>query len=239
MEICLRRIRKSFLDSVALDNIDLDVESGQLIAVVGTNGAGKSTLLKTIATLLTPSSGDLLIDGEVLTIRRVDLRRRLHFLDESPELLGSVVNHICRVVHLYERDLNGLKDKIVQWLKEFELLGVAHARGLSRGQKYKAAFVGLCAACPDLWLLDEPFAAGVDPLGISAIKRAINKAVGSGATVIYSTQIVDLAESFSDRVLVMNSGQIALDIPTDQLIDAQHDNSLARLFENLRYANCK
>ncbi len=239
MKISLRGIGKSFLDDSALDDIDLDIESGELIAVVGTNGAGKTTILKILATLLSTDEGEVRMDGELLTHRRIDLRSRLHFLEESPVLLGSTIDHICRVVHLYDRELPGLKEKILSWLREFELMEVAHRYGLSRGQKYKAAFVGICAANPELWLLDEPFAAGVDPTGISAMKRAINKAVGSGSTVMYSTQIVELAETFSDRILVMNRGKIELDIPTKQLKEAQHDNALARLFENLRMANCK
>ena len=239
MKISLRGVCKSFLDDSALKDIDLDIESGQLIAIVGTNGAGKTTILKSLSTLLSTDDGEIRMDGELLTHRRIDLRARLHFLDESPVLLGPVIDHICRVVHLYDRELPGLKEKIVAWLREFELLEVANRLGLSRGQKYKAAFVGLCAANPELWLLDEPFAAGVDPTGISAMKRAINKAVGAGSTVMYSTQIVELAESFSDRVLVMNRGKIELDIPTKQLQEAQHDNALARLFENLRVANRK
>lgn len=239
MKISLRGIGKSFLDDSALDDIDLDIESGELIAVVGTNGAGKTTILKILATLLSTDEGEVRMDGELLTHRRIDLRSRLHFLEESPVLLGSTIDHICRVVHLYDRELPGLKEKILSWLREFELMEVAHRYGLSRGQKYKAAFVGICAANPELWLLDEPFAAGVDPTGISAMKRAINKAVGSGSTVVYSTQIVELAETFSDRILVMNRGKIELDIPTKQLKEAQHDNALARLFENLRMANCK
>ncbi len=137
---------------------------------------------------------------------------------------------------LYKRPLAGLKKKIVDWMRQFDLLDIAEKPviRLSRGQKYKAAFIGLLAADPDLWLLDEPFAAGVDPPGISAIKRSINKVLGTGKTVVYSTQIVELAESFSDRVLVLHNGQLKSDFKTSELSTNTEEPTLARLFEQLK-----
>ena len=236
MKIDLQGVSKQFGNQTALDGIDCEFDSGQLIALVGSNGAGKTTLLRTLATLYKPTTGQILFDQEPLSHQRLDLRSKLHYLDESPRLHGTAIDHICMSANLYDRSLTGLKARILGWLKDFGIFESAEATNLSRGQKYKAAFIGLLAASPQLWLLDEPFAAGADPTGISAIKREINKAVGAGHTVIYSTQIVELAEQFSDRVLVLHKGKLLVDIPSVEIQSARQDQTLARMFENLKAA---
>jgi ABC-type multidrug transport system ATPase subunit len=81
-------------------------------------------------------------------------------------------------------------------------------RTLSRGQKFKAALVALIVLDPEVWLLDEPFAAGMDPQGHAVFRRYANKAAGRGRTIIYTTQLLELAEQFSDRVLVFDHGKV-------------------------------
>ena len=218
MEITLNGLSKHFGKKIVLDQLDCKLAGSTIVALIGSNGAGKSTLLKTLSTLYTPTHGEILIDGQPLSRNRIDLRRRLHFLSDSPFFVGNTpIDHVCMAATLYQRPLDQLKKQIIDWFRQFELLSVAEQsiETLSRGQKYKVAFVGLLAANPDLWLLDEPFAAGVDPGGIAVMRRCVNKAVGGGATVIYSTQIVELAEQFSNHLLVLHQGKITLDRSID------------------------
>src|SRR6185437_12733835 len=88
---------------------------------------------------------------------------------------------------------------------------------LSRGQRYKAALVALLTVDCEVWLLDEPFASGMDPNGISAFKRRAREGAARGRTIIYSTQILDAAERFSDRICVIHRGQIRAFMPTAEL----------------------
>jgi ABC-type multidrug transport system ATPase subunit len=81
-------------------------------------------------------------------------------------------------------------------------------RHLSRGQGYKTALAAMVLVSPDVWLIDEPFASGMDPNGISYFKRRSRQAASEGKLVIYSTQILDIAESFSDRVCVIHKGDV-------------------------------
>lgn len=239
MKLELLDVCKKFGSETILDSIGCQFLPGELTALVGTNGAGKTTLLKLMATLYLPTAGKLMMDGELLHRDRLDLRARLHMLPDMPFFLRrTAIDHICMSATLYDRPIAGLKEQIVDWLKQFDMLESAEKNisTLSRGQKYKAAFIGLMAANPELWILDEPFAAGVDPTGISAIKRCVNKALGAGRTIIYSTQIVELAESFSDRVLLLHDGNIKADIPSAELNRSEDKHGLAQMFEHLRLA---
>ena len=239
MKIKLCGLSKKMGGTAILDSIETRIDGGQVVSLIGCNGAGKTTLLKILATLSAPSSGDLLFDDQVLTRKRIDLREKLHFLADQPYFLSrNPVDHICLAAAYYNRPVGDLKSQIVDWLKEFDLLEHADSSiaNLSRGQKYKVAFIGLLAADPELWLLDEPFAAGVDPTGISAMKRKINKKVGQGGTVIYSTQIVELAASFSDRILILHKGKLAVDSKTCDLDVDELPYGLAGIFEQLRMA---
>ena len=140
---------------------------------------------------------------------------------------------------LYDLPILKLQDKIVDLLTQFDLIDIAERPlgQLSRGQKYKVAFAALAAIDPELWLLDEPFGAGVDPPGLAAMKRLISKAIGQGRTAIYTTQILEVAEAFSDRVMVLHDGQLCVDMPTADLNSDDGEssaNQIGRLFENLR-----
>jgi ABC-type multidrug transport system ATPase subunit len=122
----------------------------------------------------------------------------------------STLRHIAMVLHLYGADGDGVEKRVLELLEEFDLLPFCDGPvgKLSRGQLYKAGLTALLAVDPELWLLDEPFASGMDPLGISAFKKHARTAAQRGRTILYTTQILDLAEHFSDRVCLLHHGEV-------------------------------
>ena len=143
---------------------------------------------------------------------RMDLRGRFSFLPDFPFVFEdwTLLKHIGMVLRLYQADQPGIEEKIIELLTELEMLPLADCpfNKLSRGQRYKGALVALFAADPEVWMVDEPFASGMDPHGISAFKKRTKEAVSRGRTVIYSTQILDAAERFSDRVCIVYRGSV-------------------------------
>jgi ABC-type multidrug transport system ATPase subunit len=109
-------------------------------------------------------------------------------------------------------------------------------QSLSRGQAYQAGLVALLAVDREIWLLDEPFASGMDPHGIDAFKRHARSAAARGRTIIYSTQLLDVAERFSDRVCVIHKGGIRAFDTLDRLREraSDKDNVLEEMFRQLR-----
>jgi ABC-type multidrug transport system ATPase subunit len=239
MHIRLDHVTKRFGSVAALDDVSLEIAPGQLVAVLGANGAGKSTLLRLLATVQLPTSGSIHFDDQPLSRARLDLRKRLMMLPDIPPIIGggTPLQHLADLIGLYEAERPGLEDLVVSLYGELDLLPLAECSftGLSRGQVYKAVLAGLMAVDPELWLLDEPFAAGMDPQGLATLKRQISKATARGRTVLYTTQILELAEQFSDRVLILNNGRLhAFDSMANLRNGAAREHGLEGLFAQLR-----
>lgn len=212
MKIELEGVTKKYGSFLALSDVSMQIAPGQLVAFLGPNGAGKTTLLRCLAGIIAPTRGRVLYDGGLFERGRMDLRKRLCFLPDFPLVFEQwpVLRHIGMVLRLYQADREGIEEQVIELLSEFELLPLAEKpfNQLSRGQRYKAALTAMIAADPELWLVDEPFASGMDPHGISAFKRRSREAIARGRTVIYSTQILDAAERFSDKVGIIYRGSL-------------------------------
>ena len=150
----------------------------------------------------------------------------------------SVTRNIAIVLRLFDADGNGAENRVLELLRDFDLLPLAlrPVGSLSRGQAYKAALVAMLAADREVWLLDEPFASGMDPHGIDAFKRHARAAASRGRTILYSTQLLDVAERFSDRVCVIHRGEVRAFDTLDQLRQQASDkhNVLEEMFRQLR-----
>ncbi len=240
MKIEIQEVVKKFKSLRALDSVSLSIEPGQVLALIGPNGAGKTTLLRCLAAIVAPDEGNMLYDGERFVRERLDLRRRFLFLPDFPAVFEewSPLQHLGMTLRLYGLDGAGIEERVLDLLREFDLLPLANAPfgTLSRGQRYKAALVTLLTLDREVWLLDEPFASGMDPHGINAFKRHARAAAARGRTIIYSTQILDAAERFSDRICVIHRGQIRAFTAATEL---QRDHSaqtsaLDDIFKQLR-----
>jgi ABC-type multidrug transport system ATPase subunit len=224
---------------VALDSVSFELHAGEIVAVLGPNGAGKTTLLKALIGLVMPTSGLILLDNQALSRQRVDLRRRMAFLPDMPlHYLGAtVLKQIGLYVACYQAERDGLDERVVAWLSEFGMLSAFNSRidELSRGQQYKAALISLLAVDAELWLLDEPFASGMDPEGLSAFRRCARAAAERGRTVVYSTQILEVAERFADRICILHGGNVLAFDSLDRLRDCYGaaDSELQTIYDRL------
>jgi ABC-2 type transport system ATP-binding protein len=240
MKIEFRGVTKSYRSVRALDHLSLQIDPGQIVSLLGPNGAGKTTLVRCLAGIAAPDKGAVYLDEREFRRDQMELRRRMHLLPDFPFHFWeqSVLRNIAIVLRLYEADGSGSEERVLNLLREFDLLPLAlrPVNSLSRGQAYKAALVALIAADREVWLLDEPFASGMDPLGIDAFKRHARTAAGRGRTILYSTQLLDVAERFSDRVCIIHKGAIHAFDRLDKLREQATDkgNVLPELFQQLQ-----
>jgi ABC-type multidrug transport system ATPase subunit len=237
MKVTIAGLRKRFGSQPVLRGIDLELPENSIVALVGLNGAGKSTILHCLAGLLSIDSGAVKFDGDKFHPDNIEMRRRLLFLPDYPTfaLAGTLLEHLSLVIRLYERDGEALTDRTMELLREFDLLPFAMRplQELSRGQMYKSALIALILVDPDLWLLDEPLASGMDPLGLRAFEKHAHQAAANGRTILYSTQILDVAERFSDHVAVLNDGLIRTFAKASDLRANGADGNLTDLFAKL------
>ena len=240
MKIELRGVVKSYRSVRALDHVSLEFAPGQIVSLLGPNGAGKTTLIRCLAGIAAPDKGRVYFDEQEYKRDRLDLRRRLHILPDFPFLFWdqSVLRNLAIFLRLYGADGTGAEQRVLELLRDFDLLPLAlrPVVSLSRGQAYKAGLVAMIAADCEVWLLDEPFASGMDPHGIDAFKRHARAAATRGRIILYSTQLLDVAERFSDRVCVIHEGEIRAFDTLERLRERAQDkdNVLQELFRKLR-----
>ncbi|GAB5406017.1 MAG: ABC transporter ATP-binding protein [Aureliella sp.] len=209
MRVELQEMGKHF----GLKSISLAIERGQRLACVGTNGAGKSTLLRCLAGLYQPARGRVLLDDQPFDRRRHDLRLRLHYVPDNPPGHESqtVLGQIAEYLTAYQCASDERNRRVGELLKEFHLFDRRYypLSQLSRGQRYKLSLVILIALDRELWLIDEPFASGIDGIGMDRFRQNVNDACQRGRTVIYTTQILEIAEAFSDQICILHNGEVA------------------------------
>jgi sulfonate transport system ATP-binding protein len=212
-EVKLQGVTKSFDDHRVLRGIDLAIEPGQFVAIVGRSGCGKSTLLRLVAGLDTPSSGSIALDQQTTGWRDVV---RLMF-QESRLLPWQRVAANVTVGLTHAPDRKSQRDQAAAALREVGLAGRENAwpSVLSGGQKQRVALARALVSHPRLLLLDEPLGA-LDALTRIEMQELIERVwQQKGFTAVVVTHDVSEAVALADRILVLDDGAVMLDVAVD------------------------
>ncbi|WP_455351118.1 ABC transporter ATP-binding protein [Streptomyces sp. SYSU K217416] len=202
---------KRFGDQIAVAGIDLELPAGKFIGLVGPNGAGKTTTLSMVTGLLRPDQGRVEITGRDVWRDPAEVKARIGVLPEGLRLFERLSG---RELLAYTGRLRGLPGdevdkRATQLLDVLDLAGAQHKLVVdySTGMRKK---IGLAAALlhnPEVLFLDEPFE-GVDPVSAQTIRGVLERYTASGATVVFSSHVMELVESLCDWVAVMAAGRI-------------------------------
>ena len=222
-------------ENEALKDINLKIEAGELVAIIGRTGSGKSTLIQHFNALLKPTSGSIIIDGVDISTPKLDLRsirKKVGLVFQYPEhqLMEETVR---RDVAFGPKNL-GLSDEEVRervlvatkaiGLKE-ELLDKSPFE-LSGGEKRRVAIAGVLAMEPDVLVLDEP-TAGLDPAGRDELLSLIVKLNDCGMTIVLVSHSMEDVANTAKRIIVMNGSQVALDGSVAEVFS--HADELAKM----------
>ncbi len=227
-----------------LRDVSLEIPTGELVTVLGPNGMGKSTLLAAMAGLLAPQEGYVEFDG----VRRrsspegeLAIRRKVAYLPDSPwlPLTRTGREFLMAVGGLYDHKPSHLMEHAERLLKLFNLTEQADwaMRSYSAGQQKKIALCGALITEAPYLLLDEPFSGGLDPAGILALKRVLERmAACDQRTVVLTTPVPELIETFSERIVIIKEGQVAAnDTVAGLKAKAGVDGPLELALEKLMY----
>ncbi len=226
MSIAIRQLNKRFGSTVVCDNLNLDIPSGELVALLGPSGSGKTSLLRIIAGLERPDSGSVLFHGADATFD--DVRdRQVGFVFQHYALFGhmSIFENVAfglRVRPKATRPNEGqIKSKVMELLKLVQLdwLADRYPHQLSGGQRQRIALARALAVEPKVLLLDEPFGA-LDAKVRKELRRWLRRLHDEmHITSVFVTHDQDEAMEVADRVVVMNQGRIEQDGPPDEVYD--------------------
>ena len=229
--VTLSGVTKTFGETVAVSDLDLDVPEAGLYGVIGPNGAGKTTMIRMILSIIFPDRGELSVLGRRSAL---DAKDRIGYLPEERGLyrrmrVGEFLRYMARLKGIDGADLEG---RVRQWLERVDLADCESWRcqDLSKGMQQKVQFVAAVIHRPDLIILDEPFS-GLDPVNQRRLRELVLDEHRRGATVIFSTHIMTHAEQLCDRVVMIHHGRKVLDRPMAEIREAFDPHRI--LFEPL------
>lgn len=219
-----------------LKGIDLAIYPGQIIGYIGPNGAGKSTTVKILLGIINKYRGEVKIFGQNILEERVEYKKRIGYVPETAEIFENLTAHeyltfLGDIYGMNSEDANKKAQKLM------ELFGIkehyySRISSFSKGMKQKLLIIASMIHNPDILFLDEPLA-GLDANSVMIFKEILALLAQQGKTIFYSSHIMEVVEKISDRILLINNGQIVADGTFEELKEKSMEGSLEQIFNQL------
>lgn len=206
--IKINNVTKKYKEKLAVDNLNLEIKTGELFSLLGTNGAGKTTTIKMISTLILPTSGTININGLDIIKDREKIKRIINISPQETAIAPNltVLENLYFMAGIYE--IKKAKEKINELIKLFKLEEVLNqkAKTLSGGYQRKLSIAISLINDPEILFLDEP-TLGLDVISRRELWHIIENLKGK-ITIILTTHYMEEAEILSDRIGIMNKGKL-------------------------------
>ena len=225
-----KKLCKSYDEKQVLKDVSLKIPKGKIIGLLGKNGTGKTTLIKLINDLLTPTSGEIFINGKKPGVESKDI---IAFLPERT-YLDREISVKDAIKYFEEFYTNFDKQKAVKLLKDLDLDMNSKISKMSKGMQEKLQLILVMSRNAELYILDEPLG-GVDPATRDYILDTILSNFCEGASVIISTHLIADIERILDEVIFIDKGEIVLTSSADELRNKENA-SIDEIFR--RYFKC-
>ena len=229
--IQVENLTKYYNRLCAVDQINFDIQKGEILGLLGPNGAGKTTTLRMLTGYLQPSSGSINIKGLSIDKHVLEIKKLLGYLPESAPLYHDmlVFDYLKYVAAIREIDSAQRLPRIRQLA---DLCGINEVMSqpigeLSKGYKQRVGLAHAMMNDPEVLIFDEP-TSGLDPNQIVEIRKII-KEIGKEKTIIISTHILSEAEATCDRIVIINQGQIVADGSTENLKQSSSGKNIVHL----------
>ena len=234
--IQVENVTKKYGTFVAVNNINFEIEEGEIVGFLGPNGAGKSTTMNMITGFIEPSSGKIIIDGYDISKRPKKAKRQIGYMPEGVPLYNdlTVKEFITYMAELKKVPSKEKKQKVQKAMEDTGLVDVENKliKNLSRGYKQRVSMAGALVSNPKVIILDEP-TVGLDPKQVTEI-RSLIKELGKEHTIILSSHILSEVSQICNRVIIINKGQIvAIDTPENLENKVVKNNSIYVTVEDL------
>ncbi len=234
--ISLRNLSVIYGNTKVLDEVNFEVQAGQIIGYIGPNGAGKSTTIKAILGLISGYSGTITILGHDVASGNVAYKAQVGYVPESAELYEALTaeEYLNFVGILYGLSEDRAAHKAQALIQLFGLDEAYRSRlsSYSKGMKQKVLLISSLLHNPDILFLDEPLS-GLDANSVMVVKDLMAELAKAGKTIFYSSHIMDVVEKISNRIILLNHGTVVADGDFASLQDRAHEESLEEIFGHM------
>jgi ABC-2 type transport system ATP-binding protein len=215
--VSVSKLRKTFGETVAVDDVSFEVEAGEIFGLLGPNGAGKTTAIRMMLGIYLPDAGDVDILGGALDEAK---KNRIGYL---PEERGLYLDQKLEPTLVYLATLKGLGDaeakrRMPAWLERMDLLDYRAKKvsEMSKGMQQKAQLIATLVHEPELIVVDEPFS-GLDPVNTRLVKDILAEQTAAGRTIIMSTHQMYQVEALCSRIALIDHGRTVLYGAVDEI----------------------
>ena len=206
-----RDVTKDYDGKLALNHLNLTLESGEIVGLIGHNGAGKSTTIKSLVSVINPTQGQIFVDGKELSSNRLEIKKKIGYVADSPDLfLRLTANEFWELVATsYDMTTAEVEARLDELLSIFDFASHRYEviESFSHGMRQKVFVIGALLSDPDIWVLDEPLT-GLDPQAAFDLKQMMREHADKGNTVLFSTHVLEVAEQLCDKIAILKKGEL-------------------------------
>ncbi|HFI0457566.1 TPA: ABC transporter ATP-binding protein [Streptococcus suis] len=234
--IQFNHITKAYGDTLALDDLDLTIESGEIFGLIGHNGAGKTTTISLLTSIIEASQGTITVDGLQLEENRDEVKKRIAYVPDSPDIFLHLT--AFEYWHFMGKVYGVDKETVEQRIGKLATLFDMTARqfepidSFSHGMRQKTIIIGALIPNPDIWILDEPLT-GLDPQASFDLKQMMKDHAKGGKTVLFSTHVLSVAEQLCDRIGILRKGRLIFVGSLEELKSQYPDKDLETIYLEL------
>ena len=231
-----QNVSKTYGATQALKDLNLSIQEGQIVGLIGHNGAGKSTTIKSLVSVINPTAGKILVDGFDLASHRLRIKQKIGYVADSPDLfLRLTAQEFWDLVAAsYGLNKQDYENRLVDLLHLFDFASHRYEviETFSHGMRQKVFVISALLSDPDIWVLDEPLT-GLDPQAAFDLKQMMREHANKGNTVLFSTHVLEVAEQLCDKIAILKKGELIF-YGTVEDLKAQHpDQSLETIYLGL------
>ena len=236
--LTITNFTKKFDNKVAVDNLSLHIQPGEIYGFIGHNGAGKTTTLKACCGIMKFEQGEILIDGKSVKNEPVECKKNIAYIPDNPDLYEFMTGYqfLNFIADIFRVDEKLRNQRIEKYAEEFELTKDLSQliSGYSHGMKQKLAIIAAWLHEPKLIIMDEPFV-GLDPKASHILKEMMKELCERGGAIFFSTHVLEVAEKLCDKVAIIKQGRL---IRSGTMESVKGDTSLEEVFLELEGESC-
>ncbi|HEL1618239.1 TPA: ABC transporter ATP-binding protein [Streptococcus suis] len=234
--IQFNHITKAYGDTLALDDLDLTIESGEIFGLIGHNGAGKTTTISLLTSIIEASQGTITVDGLQLEEHRDEVKKRIAYVPDSPDIFLHLTafEYWHFMGKVYGVDKETVDQRIGKLATLFDMTARQYEPidSFSHGMRQKTIIIGALIPNPDIWILDEPLT-GLDPQASFDLKQMMKDHAKGGKTVLFSTHVLSVAEQLCDRIGILRKGRLIFVGSLEELKSQYPDKDLETIYLEL------